>query len=104
MNDDCLVKDLSFRVHHTMLLPVADLDRSVAFYTRLLGMKVKERHASEARKVEVVLDGLERLDPRSGRPRARIGRTASAHVILRIPGRPPSRDSALEVLRKRMSR
>jgi lactoylglutathione lyase len=56
MNDDCLVKDLSFHVHHTML-PVADLDRSIAFYTRLLGMKVKERHASEARKVEVGLVG-----------------------------------------------
>ena len=56
MNEESLVKDLSFRVHHTML-PVADLDRSIAFYTRLLGMKVKERHASEARKVEVGLVG-----------------------------------------------
>ncbi len=56
MNDDCLVKDLSFRVHHTML-PVADLGRSVAFYTRLLCMKLKERHASEARKVKVGLVG-----------------------------------------------
>jgi len=39
------------------MLPVADLDRSVDFYTRLLGMKVRDRHASEARKVEVGLVG-----------------------------------------------
>jgi len=56
MNEESLVRDLSFRVHHTML-PVADLDKSIGFYTRLLGMKLKERHASEARKVEVGLVG-----------------------------------------------
>lgn len=56
MTDECLVNGLSFRVHHTML-PVADLDRSIAFYTRLLGMNLKERHASDARKVEVGLIG-----------------------------------------------
>lgn len=56
MSDKNSVGDLTFKVHHTML-PVADLDRSISFYTRLLGMKVKERHASEARKVEVGLVG-----------------------------------------------
>ena len=56
MNRESLVSGLRFRIHHTML-PVADLDRSVAFYTRLLGMTLKERHANQARKVDVGLVG-----------------------------------------------
>lgn len=52
------VKDLNFRVHHTML-PVADLDRSIAFYTRLLGMKVKKRHAASAPFLELIQDTRE---------------------------------------------
>jgi|GEM_PF-6153347 len=56
MSEKVLIENLSFRVH-PMMLPVADLDRSISFYTRLLGMKLKERHASEARKVEVGLIG-----------------------------------------------
>lgn len=52
MSDIDPVAGISFRLHHTML-PVADLDRSVAFYTRLLGMKPMGRRTDEARKVEV---------------------------------------------------
>jgi catechol 2,3-dioxygenase-like lactoylglutathione lyase family enzyme len=40
------------------MLPVADLDRSVAFYTRLLGMKVKERHAVRRGRWKWFLMGL----------------------------------------------
>jgi lactoylglutathione lyase len=51
-----VLKDLRFRIHHTML-PVADMERSIGFYTGLLGMAVAERHTSEARQVEVGLVG-----------------------------------------------
>ena len=34
------VKDITFRIRHTMIL-VSDLDRSIDFYTRLLGMDVQ---------------------------------------------------------------
>lgn len=56
MTDASLVNGLTFRIHHTML-PVADLDRSVDFYTRLLGMSMKQRHKSEVRRVDVALVG-----------------------------------------------
>lgn len=56
MTAEPTIKDLSFKVNHTML-PVADLDRSIDFYTRLLGMTVREQHASEARKNKVGLVG-----------------------------------------------
>lgn len=52
MSDQSLAKGLTFRIHHTML-PVADLDRSVGFYTRLLGMKPMGRRIDETRNVEV---------------------------------------------------
>jgi lactoylglutathione lyase len=45
-------ENLACRIHHTML-PVADLDRSVDFYTRLLGMKPMGRRVDAMRKVEV---------------------------------------------------
>ena len=44
--------DLAFRIHHTML-PVADVERSIEFYTRTLGMRVIGRRRNEARKTEV---------------------------------------------------
>lgn len=56
MASDTPVSDLTFSVHHTML-PVADLDRSVAFYTRVTGMKLKDRHANAERKTDVALVG-----------------------------------------------
>jgi lactoylglutathione lyase len=56
MSAESPVAGLSFKVHHTML-PVADLSRSIVFYTRLLGMKQQSRHANPARGVEVGLLG-----------------------------------------------
>jgi len=52
MSNENPVADLQFRIHHTML-PVADLDRSIGFYTRLLGMRGMGRRSDENRKVEV---------------------------------------------------
>jgi lactoylglutathione lyase len=52
MRDAGPVSDLTFRIHHTML-PVTNLERSIDFYTRLLGMQVMGRRSDPNRKVEV---------------------------------------------------
>lgn len=41
------VNDITFRIRHTMM-PVKDLDRSIDFYTRLLGMDVQRLRSSPA--------------------------------------------------------
>jgi len=51
MNDQ-KPEQLECRIHHFML-PVADIERSIAFYTGALGMKVMGRRVREARQVEV---------------------------------------------------
>jgi lactoylglutathione lyase len=56
MNAESSVAGLAFKIHHTML-PVANLDRSVDFYTRLLGMRLQERHLNPARGTDVGLVG-----------------------------------------------
>lgn len=42
----------NFRIHHTML-PVSDLEQSIDFYTRHLGMKTMGRRTDQIRNVEV---------------------------------------------------
>jgi catechol 2,3-dioxygenase-like lactoylglutathione lyase family enzyme len=48
---DTVASGLAIRIHHTML-PVADIDRSLKFYTTLLGMNLRFRRKSEARMTE----------------------------------------------------
>jgi lactoylglutathione lyase len=50
MSDTSPIDDLAFRIHHTML-PVADVERSIGFYTRCLGMKVMGRRSDDVRMV-----------------------------------------------------
>jgi lactoylglutathione lyase len=61
MNAESVVSDLSFRIHHTML-PVANLDRSIEFYTQFLGMREMGRRSDQNRKVEVAHVGYGERD------------------------------------------
>ncbi|MFC1816912.1 VOC family protein [Thermodesulfobacteriota bacterium] len=46
------IENILFRLRHTML-PVKDLERSIDFYTRLLGMEVMRRRINEANTLSV---------------------------------------------------
>jgi lactoylglutathione lyase len=52
MSEETSIEGLTFRIHHTML-PVANLERSIDFYTRLFGMQLMGRRSDANRKVEV---------------------------------------------------
>ncbi len=64
MNDQDNACDVQFRFRHTML-PVADLERSVDFYTRVMGMQVVRRRGErdDGRAIAYVGYGAEGTHP-----------------------------------------
>ena len=91
MNATSPIAGLTFRIHHTML-PVADLERSIDFYTRLFGMTLMGRRRNEARNTDVAHVGygdratqpsLELTQDMSGKAPARIAPTG-IHVSIHV--------------------
>jgi len=64
MSDSNQEGDVQFRFRHTML-PVADMERAVDFYTRLLGMQVVRRRSQggDGREISYVGYGEEGTHP-----------------------------------------
>ena len=52
MDNDKSIEKVLFRIRHTML-PVKELERSIEFYTRLLGMEVLRRRINQEEKKAV---------------------------------------------------
>ncbi len=93
MSDSASGSAAGFRIHHTML-PVADLDSSVAFYTRLLGMQVMGQRVDETRQVKVCHVGygdratqpsIELTQPLAAGARASV-RAFGGHVAIHLTG------------------
>lgn len=91
MNATSPISDLAFRIHHTMV-PVADLERSIDFYTRLFGMTLMGRRRNEARNTDVAHVGygdratqpsLELTQDMSSKAPARIAPTG-IHVSIHV--------------------
>jgi len=59
------VNDVTFRIRHTMML-VKDLDRSIYFYTRLLGMDLQRLRSSPEKNERVAYVGYGTEDEHPG--------------------------------------
>ena len=92
MNAGAPARAQGFRIRHTMLR-VCDLEKSVDFYTRLLGMGVMRRRADDQRKQTVCYVGygdedashaLELVCEHERRDRFEMG-NCYGHVALAVP-------------------
>ena len=56
MTDANHLNGINLRIRHTML-PVVDLNRSIKFYTQLLGMNLMRQRVNERKKIAVAMVG-----------------------------------------------
>lgn len=80
MSIDKIAEDIVFRIRHTMM-PVRDLDRSVDFYTRLLGMDIQRLRYAPAKKERVAYVGYGSEDEFPGLELIEIGGPGTAKEI-----------------------
>ena len=59
MSGEKTVDNITFRIRHTMML-VSDLDRSIDFYTRLLGMDIQRIRPNPEKKERVATSATAR--------------------------------------------
>jgi lactoylglutathione lyase len=80
MADASAIRNLTFRIHHTML-PVANLDRSIVFYTDLFGMTRMGPRSDPNRKVEVAHVGY---GARATQPSLELIQDASENAPVKV--------------------
>jgi lactoylglutathione lyase len=89
MSEENLGGDIKFRIRHTMM-PVSDLDRSIDFYTRLLGMDIMRLRDQPPERVAYIGYGSEDDGPAleliQGRPIGEHGKipTWAGHIALYV--------------------
>jgi lactoylglutathione lyase len=93
MTDASHLQGVDLRLRHTML-PVADLNRSVKFYTDMLGMNVMRKRVNDVKKHAVAYVGygaedtdtcLELIEDISANPPAKMNRW-HGHIAIAVTG------------------